>query len=63
MESITKDSVVNYVLKRYPKTISVFSKYNIDICCGGNNTIEQAVKKKNLYLDEVLKSLNEIIRI
>jgi len=56
---ITKEMVVNDVIKRCPPTIGVFTKYNIDSCCGGAASIEDAAKRDGAPLEGLLKSLNE----
>ena len=38
-ENITKNMIINDVIKKYPKTISVFSKFKVDSCCGGGASI------------------------
>lgn len=58
MPQITKDMTVNQVLKLHPKTISVFNKFNVDACCGGNRSLEQAAKEDNVVIAELLSALN-----
>ena len=38
---ITKDMVINDVIKKYPKTITIFSNFKVDSCCGGGFSIEK----------------------
>ncbi|HHL39172.1 MAG TPA: hypothetical protein ENJ37_01560 [Deltaproteobacteria bacterium] len=59
MAKISKDVVVNDAIKLYPKTISVFTRYNIDSCCGGAVSIEEAARRDGAPLDELLRELNE----
>lgn len=56
---ISKDLVVNDCIKLYPKTISVFTRFNIDSCCGGAVSIEAAAKRDGAPLDELMKALEE----
>ncbi|MEE9614092.1 MAG: DUF542 domain-containing protein [Thermodesulfobacteriota bacterium] len=56
---ITKDLVVNDVIKLHPKTIGVFTRFNIDSCCGGAVSIEAAAKRDGAPVDEMVKALNE----
>lgn len=51
--------IVNDAIKLYPNTISVFSKFRIDSCCGGAVSIEEAAKRDKADLNELLKKLNE----
>jgi len=48
---------INEVLKLYPKTVEVFSKFNIDACCGGNRSLEQASKEDKVDLEALLSAL------
>lgn len=59
MGQITKDMTVNQVLKRYPKSSGVFTKFNIDSCCGGNRSIEQAAKEDKAALEDLLSALDK----
>jgi regulator of cell morphogenesis and NO signaling len=59
MDKITKLDIVNDVIKKYPATIGVFSSFNIDTCCGGAATIEEAAKRDGAPLSELLGALNE----
>jgi regulator of cell morphogenesis and NO signaling len=56
---ITEDMVVNDAIKLYPKTIGVFTQFNIDSCCGGAVSIKDAAKRDGATLDELIKALNE----
>ncbi|MGV8945233.1 MAG: iron-sulfur cluster repair di-iron protein [Lutibacter sp.] len=38
-------------------TASVFKKYKLDFCCGGGKTVENACKKANINVDEVVNDL------
>jgi regulator of cell morphogenesis and NO signaling len=58
-EKITKDLVVNDCIQLYPKTIGVFTNFNIDSCCGGAVSIEDAARRDGAALEELLKALNE----
>ncbi|MCC7202397.1 MAG: DUF542 domain-containing protein [Nitrospirae bacterium] len=59
MTGITRDMTVNQVLKLYPKSVGVFSKFNIDACCGGNRSLEQAAKEDKASLDELMMALKQ----
>lgn len=38
-------------------TASVFKKYKLDFCCGGGKTVENACKKANINVDDVIRDL------
>jgi len=42
-----------------PSATRVFEKLGIDYCCGGNISLEQACRKANLDIDQVLDSLEK----
>lgn len=52
---------VNQVLKLYPVTIGIFNQFNIDSCCGGNRSLEQASKEDKAALEDLLSNLNSTI--
>lgn len=60
-EIITKDLIINDCIKKYPDTIGVFNKFNIDSCCGGAVSLEEAAKRDKANLEELLKVLNEVV--
>ena len=61
--TITKDMIVNDVVNNYPQTNEIFTKYGVDTCCGGIQSIEKTAAACNVNLDEVLKTLNEAIPV
>ena len=61
MGAITKEMTVNEVLKLYPATISIFNKFNIDACCGGNRSLEQAAREDGANIEELIEQLNRSI--
>ena len=58
-EKVTKELVVNDCIRLYPGTIGVFTRFNIDSCCGGAVSIEDAAKRDGAPLDALLTALNE----
>jgi len=58
---ITKEMTVNQVLKLYPATIGILNQFNIDSCCGGNRSLEQASKEDKAALEDLLSKLNSAI--
>ncbi|VAW36999.1 hypothetical protein MNBD_DELTA02-506 [hydrothermal vent metagenome] len=57
--SITKDQIVNEVIKEHPSTIGVFTRYAIDSCCGGAASIETSAKRDGADLGKLLSELNK----
>lgn len=56
---ITPEMIVNDCIRDYPNTIGVFTRFNIDSCCGGAVSIEEAAKRDGADVDELLGELNE----
>lgn len=61
MDTITKDMVINDVIKRYPETIAVFNKHRVDSCCGGGVSIEKTATRDGVDVESLLKALNSAI--
>lgn len=59
MEMISEKMVVNDCIKQYPKTIGVFTRFQIDSCCGGAVSIEEAAKRDGAPLGELMAALKE----
>jgi len=45
------------------RTASVFSKYGIDFCCGGDKTLEEVCKKQSVDVTKLQNELDEAGRI
>jgi regulator of cell morphogenesis and NO signaling len=58
-EKVTRELVVNDCIKLYPNTIGVFTKFNIDSCCGGAVSIEEAARRDGAELNALMTALNE----
>ncbi|MCA0429633.1 MAG: iron-sulfur cluster repair di-iron protein [Bacteroidetes bacterium] len=59
---ITKNLNIGALVARNYKTASVFKKSGIDFCCNGNRTIEEACNQKKINVDELIKSLQNVIQ-
>ncbi|HHT9159830.1 MAG: hypothetical protein A3G70_04565 [Planctomycetes bacterium RIFCSPLOWO2_12_FULL_39_13] len=56
---IKKDMIINDVIKKYPKTITVFSNFKVDSCCGGGASIEKTAGMSGVDINALLKALNQ----
>ncbi|MDP2658736.1 MAG: DUF542 domain-containing protein [Candidatus Deferrimicrobium sp.] len=61
METITRDMIINDVIKKHPETIKVFNEYKVDSCCGGGAPIETTANRDGIDIEGLLKALNEAI--
>lgn len=56
---ITGGMSSNDIIRKYPSTIGVFNRYNVDSCCGGAEPIREAARKAGIDLDEFIAALKE----
>ncbi|MBE0428606.1 MAG: DUF542 domain-containing protein [Thermoleophilia bacterium] len=56
-KKISGDMVINDVIKRYPWTLPVFHRLDVDSCCGGARTVATMAREHGLDLDEVIAEL------
>jgi len=59
MDFITRDMIINDVIKKHPQTIKVFNEYKVDSCCGGGAPIETTAKRDGVDVEGLLKALND----
>ncbi|HEX6574815.1 MAG TPA: DUF542 domain-containing protein [Gemmatimonadaceae bacterium] len=48
---------VNEVIAAWPETIAVFNSFGIDLCCGGDDTLELAARESGVDLENLLDAL------
>lgn len=59
--NIQEDQMIGELVAQDYRTASVFKKYNIDFCCQGNRTIDDACKAKDIDEKLVVSDLNDLI--
>lgn len=59
--TITKEDIVNNVIKEHPATIEVFTRFAIDSCCGGAASIEASARRDGAELDALIDELNKAV--
>lgn len=60
---ITRDQIINEVIKAYPETIGVFNEFRVDSCCGGGRAIAETAAADGLEdLTPLLHALNRATR-
>ena len=60
---ITKDMIINEVIKKYPQTISVFNRFGVDACCGGGQSIERTATADGINAPALLIALDEVVQV
>jgi len=61
MENNVNSTVGEIVTKDF-RTVSVFTEYGIDFCCGGNKTLQKACEEKAVDVSELQKKLDEVTK-
>ena len=57
---LTQEKTIGDFVAENFRTAEVFKKYNIDFCCKGGRTVEEACDKKKVSPEEIYKELEEI---
>jgi regulator of cell morphogenesis and NO signaling len=57
---ISKNSIIGELVANDYRTASVFKNYNIDFCCNGNRSIDEACSKQQLDRDKLISDLSLI---
>lgn len=60
--TISRTRAVGQLVAEHPMRACVLEQYGIDYCCGGKATLEEACRKKNLNVDEILEKLQAVDR-
>ncbi len=59
---ITRDRIINDVIKEYPQSIAVFNEFRVDSCCGGGQSIEKTATADGIDVGALLQALNEAVK-
>ena len=60
--SIDPKRTIAEITRRFPASLKVFSKYRIDLCCGGVHPLEFVAHKRGLDLAQILRELDEALK-
>lgn len=55
-------STLRSIALEKPATISVFERFHLDYCCGGNRPLSEACAEKGIAMGDVLAALDEATR-
>ena len=59
--NIQENQIIGELVAKDYRVASVFKKYNIDFCCQGNRTINDACVAKNIDQKSVVSDLNSLM--
>lgn len=62
MQDIHNQTRVGALVTEDYRAAGVFKKFDIDFCCGGGQTLEQACARRNLPLDELIGELKTALK-
>ncbi|MFQ6135879.1 MAG: DUF542 domain-containing protein [Candidatus Hydrothermarchaeales archaeon] len=55
---ITGNMRVGDVMRNYPNTRSIFMRYGICDCCGGELSIEETARSRDIDIEALIRNLN-----
>lgn len=56
---ITNKMKLNEIVKAYPRAVDIFNDFHIDYCCGGNDSLEDALKQLSIDSKSFIDVLNK----
>ncbi len=56
---ITPDMTLNEVIRKYPSTMGVFNRFNVDSCCGGARSISAMAAEDKVDVETFIAALKE----
>ncbi len=59
---ITDRTIIGELVAQNYLTAEVFRIHNIDFCCHGNRSIEEACRENNITSEQVLKELRDVLK-
>lgn len=57
--TIDSSWTINEVIGMYPETITVFNSFGMDMCCGGDETLQDAAEEAEVDRDSLMIALLE----
>ena len=58
---IKSNSLVSEIVRENFKTAQIFEKNNIDFCCGGNISLNEASEQANLKVQELIALIEPVM--
>lgn len=53
---------VSEIHRLYPNALAVLAKYKIDLCCGGQHSLEEVALKHGLDLATLLREISQAVK-
>ncbi len=50
---------INEIIRKYPNTMGVFNRFNVDSCCGGARSLKSVAEEDRVDLRALIDALNE----
>jgi len=60
---INKDITIGSIVAEDIRVASIFQKYGLDFCCGGNKTLQVACLAQDIDIESIISELNEVNKI
>ena len=60
--NISSNHIIGELVAQDYRTAGIFKKYEIDFCCNGNKSIEEACGKKHIEPLQILDELNAVVQ-
>ncbi len=54
---ITPEMSINEIIRKYPNTMGVFNRFNVDSCCGGARSLKSVAEEDKVNLQELIDAL------
>lgn len=57
--AINENQKLGEIVSIFPGSSEIFNEYKIDYCCGGHDTLGEALKEKGLKAEKIVEKLND----
>ncbi|MDD5542523.1 MAG: hypothetical protein PHX83_05055 [Acidobacteriia bacterium] len=58
-EEITGSSTINEILRSHPDSLPIFYRFNVDVCCGASQSIEDTARQKGFQAGDLIAALKQ----
>lgn len=58
-DNVSEKITINECIRLFPDTVGVFTRFNIDSCCGGAVSIKEAAERDGAPLTDLMAELNK----